>query len=556
MISAYMTDIIILLCAAVIAVPLFQAVKLGSIPGFVIAGVIVGPSGLGLIDNITEISALAQFGVVLLLFIIGIELRPSQLWQMRRLVFGLGVLQVALTGMVLSFLIYILTGLELITAILVGSALALSSTAFVLQLLGENKQLDSQYGKMSFSVLLMQDLAVVPLLALISLLTIPDFTLQGELFISLMETLVILLVVILGGRYFLHPILHRVALAGSPEVFTTSAVLIVLGTATITEHIGLSMEMGAFLAGLLIGDSIYRHQVIAEIKPFRGLLLGLFFMSMGMSFNLISLIDNPLLILGLVCLLIILKIIIIFPLAYLFSRNGIVSLSTALMLAQSGEFALVIFSLALQHTILDTSLYQQLMLVVVLSMLFTPILSRLACTLSRSQGSDYSIYPPPPGIPVPIVLAGFGKVGHRIGEVLTKMKIFYIALDMDANRVKQQRSHGHPVFYGDVRQPEILHSASLKEAKILVVALDDYEATKQVVKTLHNSDPEMQICALGHSYNQCKVLQELGANMVVSDNLEASLEFTRYLLKQLAIDTAEREAILDEFRKDYYGQNE
>ena len=282
MISAYLLDIIILLIAAVVAVPFSRAARLGAVPGFLIAGVFVGPSGLSLISNIDEIGNLAEIGVVLLLFVIGVELKPSRLWKMKRLVFGLGTLQVILTGILIGAVGYIFFGITLRAAILVGPALALSSTAFVLQILSEQKLLTSTHGRASISVLLLQDLAVVPLLILVSLLAMPELTIGEDIGLALAESLLILGLVILLGRYFLHPLLHRVALSNNPEVFTASAVLIVLGTAYVTEHAGLSMAMGAFLAGLLMSDSFYRHQVVAEIQPFRGLLLGLFLITMGM----------------------------------------------------------------------------------------------------------------------------------------------------------------------------------------------------------------------------------------------------------------------------------
>ncbi|MDH5764890.1 MAG: monovalent cation:proton antiporter-2 (CPA2) family protein, partial [Gammaproteobacteria bacterium] len=286
MISSYLIDIIILLIAAVIAVPFFQTIRLGAVPGFLVGGVIVGPYGLGLINNISDIQHLAEIGVVFLLFVIGIELKPSRLWQLRRMVFGLGTLQVLLTGLVIGLIAHFMFDASIRATILIGPALALSSTAFVLQLLSEQKMLTSLYGRTSLSILLLQDLAVVPLLALIPLLAIQEMSIGEDIGLALVESVFILVIIVIIGRYLLHPLLHRVALSGNPEIFTASAVLIVLGTASITEHAGLSMAMGAFLAGLLISDSSYKHQILAEIQPFRGLLLGLFFMSMGMSLNL------------------------------------------------------------------------------------------------------------------------------------------------------------------------------------------------------------------------------------------------------------------------------
>ena len=550
MISTYLIDVIILLIAAVVAVPLFQIVRLGAVPGFLIAGVIVGPSGFGLINNVTEIGHLAEIGVVLLLFVIGIELKPSRLWRMRRLVFGLGALQVLLTGLLLGSVAYTLFNIPLRTAILVGPALALSSTAFVLQLLSEQKSLTSTYGRTSFSVLLFQDLAVVPLLALVPLLATPELSVGKDIGLALVESILILGLVILIGRYFLHPILHRVALSGNPEVFTASAVLIVLGTATITEHIGLSMAMGAFLAGLLISDSSYKHQVVAEIQPFRGLFLGLFFMSMGMSLNLSLLLDNPLFSFGLLSLLIILKSALLFPLAYLFKLKKKDSLAISLILAQSGEFSLVLFSLAYQSNLLTDDLFQHLLLVVLLSMLATPLLAHWAQHLVKTSDSSKTCNTEIP-VSAPIVIAGFGRVGHRIGEILNLAGQPFVALDFDALIVNKERANGHPVFYGDVCQSELLEAAGASDAKLFIVTLNDPDSTEQVVSSLRKIHPEIDIYVRGHSLEQCRELRRLGASAAVSENIEASMELARMALINVGFNEKKQDAILGEFRQTY-----
>lgn len=552
MISSYLIDIIILLMAAVIAVPIFQAIRLGAVPGFLVSGVIVGPSGLGLIDNISEIGHLAEIGVVLLLFVIGIELKPSRLWLMRRLVFGLGSLQVLLTGILLGGIAYFVFDVSLRAATLIGPALALSSTAFVLQILVEQKSLTSTYGRASFSVLLLQDLAVVPLLALVPLLTIPELSIGKNIGFALAESILILGLIVLVGRFFLHPILHRVALSGNAEVFTASAVLIVLGTAMATEYIGLSMAMGAFLAGLLISDSSYRHQVIAEVQPFRGLLLGLFFMSMGMSLNLSLLLENPVVSLGLVGGLVMIKVVVLFPLAYLFGLKTKNSLAVALVLAQSGEFGLVLFSLAFQTDLFTEKLFQQLLLVVLVSMLVTPVLAHLAQRLSKDKDKKTikNIELPL----APIVLAGFGRVGHRIGEVLAVAEIPFIALDSDALIVEKERAKGHPIFYGDVCNPQLLESVGASNAKIIILTLNDVEATEKLVKTLRKMYPEIDVYVRGHSLSKCRELRKLGASGAVSETLETSLELARMALKKASFDNIRQEEILSDFRKTYYSK--
>lgn len=550
MTSVYLIDIIILLMAAVIAVPFFQAIKLGAVPGFLVAGVIVGPSALGLINNVNEIGHLAEIGVVLLLFVIGIELKPSHLWQMRRLVFGLGSLQVLITGTLLGLAAYFFLETSLRSAILIGPALALSSTAFVLQLLTEQKSLTSVYGRSSFSILLLQDIAVVPLLALVPLLAMPEMNIGKDIGIALIESIVILGVVTLLGRYFLHPILHRVALSGNPEVFTASAVLIVLGTAIIAEHIGLSMAMGAFLAGLLISDSSYKHQVIAEIKPFRGLLLGLFFMSMGMSLKLDLLINNPLFALGSVSLLIIIKLAALFPIACLFKIKTKNSAAIALVLAQSGEFALVLFSLANQSELLTNDVFQQLLLIVLLSMLVTPLLAYFAQRLHQEQSTQTSSTVEKP-IKAPILIAGFGRGGQRIGEILAIADQAYVALDSNASLVEKKRANGYPVFYGDARNTELLKSVGIDNARVIVITLDDTKATSELVASLRKTYPTTNIYVRGHSLSECRALRSLGASGIVSENVAASLELTRMVLTHIGVRERKRIAILRNFRNKY-----
>lgn len=553
MMSTYLIDIIILLIAAVIAVPFCQTVRLGAVPGFLIGGVIVGPYGLGLISKIDEIAHLAEIGVVFLLFVIGIELKPSRLWQLRKMVFGLGTLQVLVTGSIISAIAYFIFDIPLNATILIGPALALSSTAFVLQLLSEQKTLTTSFGRTSLSILLLQDLAVIPLLALIPLLAVTELSIGEDIGVALIESLFILLVIIVIGRYLLHPLLHRVALSGNPEVFTASAVLLVLGSAVITEHAGLSMAMGAFLAGLLISDSSYKHQIMAEIKPFRGLLLGLFFMSMGMSLNLALLVNNPTLSIGLIALLIAIKIIALFPLCYIFKISTKNSITTALILAQSGEFGLVLFSLAQQADLISNHLYQQLLLIILLSMLATPALSHFAHRIIRQYTPDKN-EPDETPIAAPLVIAGYGRVGHRIGEILSQEKIPFVALDSDPLVVKEWRDKGHPVFYGDVRQPETLISAGVGNAEIIIITLNDIHASEQIVTSLHKSHPQTALYVRGHSLKQCQQLIRLGATSVVSENVEASLQLTRMALYSIGFSEKKLHSIIKDFSMKYKQQ--
>jgi monovalent cation:proton antiporter-2 (CPA2) family protein len=554
-ISAYLSDIVILLLAAVVVVPLFQLARLGSVPGFLVAGVIAGPSGLSAIDNVSEIRYLAEIGVVLLLFVIGIELKPSRLWLMRRQVFGLGSSQVLLTGALLASISVSVFGMPLRAAVLVGPALALSSTAFVLQILASHKLLTSHYGRASVAVLLLQDLAVVPLLALIPLLVAPGLSIGADVGLALLESLAILALVVIAGRYFLHPLLHRVARAGSPEVFTASAVLIVLGAAMATEHAGLSMAMGAFLAGLLISESAYRHQVIAEIQPLRGLLLGLFFMSMGMSFNLGLLLADPLAALLLTALLIAIKAFILLPLARLFGLSWRPALAVALLLGQSGEFALVLFALAWQNALLGEQLFQQLLLVVLLSMMVTPMLAHFARRLVAAPQQSTAEQPEEePHAAAPVVLVGFGRVGHRIGEILARAGQPFVALDCDPALIEQHRGRGNPVYFGDISNPGVLKSMGAADARLIIVTLNDPEATKSLVAAIREQYPAVQIFARGHNLETCQSLSRLGAAGVVSENVEASLELSRMAMERLGLDAEHSKEILSAFRRRYHAQ--
>jgi monovalent cation:proton antiporter-2 (CPA2) family protein len=538
----YLTDIIILLAAAVIAVPLFQSLGLGAIPGFVVAGIVLGPSGLGYIENYDEIAHLAELGVVLLLFVIGIEINPSRLWKMKRLVLGLGTLQVLITGGLITVIVHELLGTSWKISLLTGAALALSSTAFVLQLLREKKLLYSEYGRPAVAVLLLQDLAVIPLLAFVTLIATPELTVAEDVFLALAEAIIILSLIIVAARYILNPLLKVLARFGSPEIFTASALLLVLGTAQAMDSIGLSMAMGAFIAGLLIADSSYRHQIIAEIQPFRGLLLGLFFMSMGMSINLDRFLENPLVLLAAAVALMTVKFITLWPLSRLFGVQKKASISVALLLTQSGEFALVLFALAYGAGLLDEILFQHLLIVVLLSMLATPALEKLASRIFLTSRGDLTRVPDidtgrAKQDAAPVILAGFGRMGHRIGYILELM-----------------HAEGKTVFFGDAQRPEVLRAAGAAEAAIVIVTIDDTVATESVVSSFHSAFPDIPVFARGHDLGKCHDLGTLGAHYTVSETLEASAGLARAALLHMGADSTEVAAALKNFREDYYGR--
>ncbi|MDH5353727.1 MAG: monovalent cation:proton antiporter-2 (CPA2) family protein [Gammaproteobacteria bacterium] len=555
----YLTDIIVLLSAAVIAVPLFQSLKLGAIPGFLVAGVVLGPSGLGYIENYDEISHLAEFGVVLLLFIIGVEINPSRLWRMKGLVLGLGSLQVLITGGLITLIVqgFLVSSWKI--SLLIGLALALSSTAFVLQLLRSRKMLPSKYGRAAVAVLLLQDLAVVPLLAFVSLMATPELTIAEDLALAMLEAVAILGLVIVVARYVLSPLFSYLARFDSPEIFTASALLLVLGTALIMQSIGLSLAMGAFIAGLLIADSSYRHQIVAEIQPFRGLLLGLFFMTMGMSLSIERFLETPFLLLAITALLLAIKFLSLWPLSRLYKIDQRSSISVAALLAQSGEFALVLFALAHSMGLLETVLFQQLLIVVLLSMLVTPLLDKFSYWNFQSGSKNYglaheiNISEEDDNIK-PVVLAGFGRMGHRVGHILDLMEIPYVAIDNNAAVVERERAEGKSVFYGDAHRLEVLKAAGVADAPFVIVSINDQHGTEQVVSSLHATYPQISVFARGHDVDSCRELYKLGAHTTVSETLEASAELARAALQSMGVEDEALETVLKDFRKDYYGK--
>lgn len=555
----YLVDIIILLTSAVIAVPLFQTLRLGAIPGFLVAGIVLGPSGLKYFENYSEIAHLAEFGVVLLLFVIGIEINPSRLWKMKKLVLGLGSLQVIITGVLLAIIVHLFLDSTWGVSLLIGSALALSSTAFVLQLLSDRKLIFSEYGKTSVAILLLQDLAVIPLLIFVSLLASPELTIAKDIFISLFEALAILFLIIISVRYILNPLLNLLVRFSSPEIFTSSALLLVLGSAYAMESIGLSMAMGAFIAGILIADSSYRHQIIAEIQPFRGLLLGLFFMTMGMSLDLDRFLNNPLVLLGIAVVLMAIKFIILWSISLMFGVNKKVSISVALLLAQSGEFALVLFALANGMGVLHEVLYQQLLIVILLSMLATPVLEKIAYRIFSASDKNATAIPDfstheSTHNGKPVILVGYGRMGHRIGYILELMKVDYLAIESDINIVNRERAEGKSVYFGDAQRPEVLRAAGITDAPFVIVSINDFEVTERVVSSLSSIFPNIPVFVRGHDLTKCRELKALGAKFTVSETLEASAELAHAALLYIGAEDAEISVALEEFREDYYGR--
>ncbi|MGD8937961.1 MAG: monovalent cation:proton antiporter-2 (CPA2) family protein [Gammaproteobacteria bacterium] len=552
----YFVDILIIMAAAVIGVPIFNRLRLGSVLGYLFAGAIIGPWGFGFIDEITEIRHIAEFGVIFLLFIIGIELKPARLWVMRRAVFGLGMAQVLITGLILTG-VALLLGLGNKTAVISGFGLALSSTAFGLQILTEKAELGTPYGRAAFAILLLQDLAVVPLLALVSLLSQDTALLEGIEFAVLNAVLMITAVIIIG-RFLLTPALHHVATSHNSEVFTAAAVLVVLGTAWLMDKVGLSMALGAFVAGLLLAESPFRHQVIADIQPFRGVLLGLFFMSVGMAINFGLLQDQGLLIVALVAALLTIKSGVLWGICKVSGLTQGNSVRVALLLSQSGEFAFVLFGLATVTGLMPGELFHLLGLVVALTMAATPLMAGAAERIDRRlnvKEHPHDVRHAEVSDDKPrVIIAGFGRVGRRVARILERCDISYLGLDSNPERVAEARGNGYDVFYGDASRLDVLRASGCGQSVVLVITLDNVQATERLVNTARQYHPDIPIYARARDREHCERLNKAGATKTISETLEASLQLGGSVLSKSGLSSEAIDSLLQDFRHEYYGQ--
>lgn len=544
-----LVDVALFLAAAVMFVPLFKRLGLGAVLGYLAAGVSIGPWGLGLISDVESILHFSEFGVVLLLFIIGLELQPSRLWRLRSAVFGTGGMQVVLTSIALAG-IGIAAGLPTAAAVIAGFGLAMSSTAFVLQMLAERGELTTRHGRGAFAILLFQDLSVIPFLALVPVLGVHPGQAAASgasTAISVAMALGAVVLTVLGGRYALRPLLRALARVQMPEIFTAAALLVVVGTSLAMEAVGLSMSLGAFLAGVLLADSEYRHELQADIEPFKGLLLGLFFIAVGMSANVGLATQQPLLVLAIVFGLIAVKAVVLWGVGRFSGMPGDSSRSLALALAQGGEFAFVLFGVASESGLIDKPLQDLLVLSVTLSMMVSPLLYLLHARLRPETA-------PPPFDEIdvdaaPVVIAGFGPFGQIIGRILRTRRIRYAVLDKSADNVAFLRKFGIPVFYSDAARVEVLRAAHADEARLLVVAIADATESMRVVEVARRHFPDLTILACARTRQHAMELTDLGVHSVIRRSYFSSLEATRQILQLLGDSESQAERTIDGFRR-------
>ena len=549
--SSPLLPLLIFLLAIVIAVPLASRLRLGAVLGYLGAGMLIGPHGLGWVHGGSTLDTLSELGVVLLLFLIGLELSPQRLWVMRRQVFGYGAVQVLVSAALLGAAAFYGLRVDGHAAGVIGLGLALSSTAFGLQILAERKELPSAYGRLAFALLLFQDLAAIPLIAAVPLLA-PGAQAAGALWPRLLQVAGVVLAVVLGGRLLLRPLFRIAARVQQVEVSTAMALLVALGTAWLVGQAGASMALGAFLAGLLLADSEYRHELESNIEPFKGLLLGLFFISVGMAANLPLLLREPLLIALLVLALLLLKA----PVLYVLGRTGLrahgAALKLTVLLAGGGEFAFVVFQLARAHGLLDAAMHQRLVLAITLSMALTPLLVAAAQTLlvRHPQRAQRPFDDPSAGAPPRVIIAGYGRVGQIVARVLHAHGIAYTALEHSIEQVETSRRYsGMRIFFGDPGRPELLRAAQAAQAEVFVLATDDPETNLRTARLVRRLYPGLKVVARARNRQHAYRLMDLQPHRVVRETFHSSLVMARQVLETLGFDAATAAAHVERFRQ-------
>lgn len=554
--ASFLSETLIFLIAAVIVAPVFQRLRSSLVLGYLVAGVIIGPGVLGLISGSKQVHNIAELGVVFLLFTIGLELSVDRLKVIRNQIFGVGTAQVVVTSVIIAAIAYSV-GFSMQTSVIIGGGLALSSTAVVLQLLSERGELASRRGRLTFAILLLQDLAVVPLLALV-----PAFAGEGDdtvtaLLWTLGKALLLLAGVAIFGRFVVRPLFRAVAVGRSSELFAAVTLAVLLGMAWLTGTFGLSLAIGGFLAGLLLAETEYRHQVAADIQPFRGLLLGLFFMTVGISLDLGIIFQNALLVLTLLVGLIVLKTAITMILCRISGVSSAISLNTALVLSQAGEFGFVLFALAGGFGLLEPREATILTGVIGLSMALTPGLAWLGNLLHkrieakhaekqedmRSESADMKDH---------VIIAGFGRVGQSVVKTLSAAGIPYVAVEFEPTRVAEARAQGLSVYYGDASRVEVLEALGADRARSAVIILDNATAAERVVNLLHHRFPKLNIFVRARDNAHKRRLTSAGASGIVHETYELSLQLGETVLRGYGTPDDQIQEIIRDHRADDY----
>ncbi len=547
--------IAILLATSVLLVPLSRRLGFGSVLGYLAGGALIGPSGLRLITDVGEIAGVSELGVIMLLFLIGLEVRPQRLWVMRRAVFVLGPAQVAVTTAVLAAAAH-LFGLPWPAAAVVGAGIALSSTAIVLPLLAERDLLGTPSGRDTFAVLLFQDLAFIPLVAAVPLFAGGEAAPSHVPWLELARAVGAIAIILVGGRFLIRPAFRAIGGARTPEVFTALALFVVAGSAALASAAGLSTSLGAFIGGVLLSDSEYRHEVQADVEPFKGLLLGFFFLSVGMSANLGLAVQNPGFFAMVVPGLMLAKVAVAFGLGRLGGQTSRAAVRFALALPQGSEFSFVLFSAAVTAGALTQAAFDRATLAIALSMAATPLLFAASerFVVPRLQKVAKPAYDAIQDDGAPVIICGFGRVGQIVGRVLRMRGIAFTALEQDTEQVEVIRRFGSKVYYGNPSRPDLLRAAGAEHARLLVVALDDMEQTLRVVEVARRTFPHLRVLARARNRRHAHLLMDRGVDRLVRETFHSSLRLSEMALEDLGVASDEARRAVAFFR-DYDEKN-
>jgi len=525
---------LIYLLAAVIAVPIAKKLGLGAVLGYLLAGIAIGPWGLGLISQVEDILHFSEFGVVLLLFLIGLELDPKRLWSLRKRIFGWGGAQVTLVSLAL-FGAALACGIDWRVALIGALGMSLSSTAIALATLGERKLSATPAGSAGFAILLFQDIAAIPMMAAVPLLGVAVAQGSGQGWLHTGQVVAVIALLIFGGRFLIRPILRIIAKTDMREIFTAFALLLVIATCLLMQSVGMSMALGTFLAGVLLADSEYRHALESDLEPFKGLLLGLFFIAVGMSVDFGIFLEQPWLILGLVAGFLVIKIAVLFGLAKAFRIPRDQQVFFSFLLSQGGEFAFVVFGAAATAQVLTPRISSILVVVVALSMVITPLLLLLhdrvllPRLLAKGKRAEDEIEPQDN----PVIIAGFGRFGQIVGRLLHANGIGLTILDHDPDQIESLRKFGFKVFYGDATRIDLLRTAGADKARLLLIAIDDAPASLKLVEAVQRAFPHLKIAARARNVTHLYDLMDRGVTVLERETFESALQMGRQVLRQL-----------------------
>lgn len=543
--SGFINQTLIFIGASVLMVPIFHRLGFGSVLGYLMGGLIVGPHALGLIQDSESILHFAELGVVLLLFIIGLEIQPRKLWSMRGELIGLGLVQVLLCSAIFGTIGHF-AGLDWTTSLVLGFALSLSSTAFALQTLMEKNQFNTPFGRASFAVLLTQDLIAIPALALIPILAAKSQTEAPPA--NFIAFIVILIGLVLAGRFLMRPIFRLIASTRTREIFTAITLFVVFGVASLMLKIGLSAALGTFIAGVLLADSEYRHELEADLNPFKSLLMGLFFMAVGMSVSLPLIQAKPLVIVGLSLGYISLKMLLIYGTGRLARMSHENAKLMSINIGQGGEFAFVIFSMVLTTGLADNSIIDTLTAMITLSMAMTPLIGLLHEKLLSKRIQTSPVFDEIKNETPEVIIAGFGRFGQIFGRFLRSQQIPFVAIDHDADQIEMLRKFGNKVYYGDASRADILEASGAKNAKYFILAIDDMELSLKTAEVIKEHFPQLKIFGRARNRGHAFDLMDLGVTRIKRETFDASLNFVGDLLLEMKWEPARVKKVIERFR--------